>query len=241
MFGEDIKKLAPILTPGASDSAIFDNAFELLVRGGRSVAHAMMMMIPEPWSGHESMSDVKKAFYEYHASLTEPWDGPASIAFTDGVRIGAVLDRNGLRPSRYWVTEDNFVVMASEVGLLDIPQEKIVKKGRLEPGRMFLIDTEEKRIVDDEEIKSHLCGMRPYRRWLNLNRAELPEECPPVVPGRREAPLVQRQQVFGYTGEDLEILLIPMAKDGKEPLGSMGNDAPLAVLSDRPQLLFNYF
>jgi glutamate synthase (ferredoxin) len=241
LFGETIDQLRPILTAGASDSAMFDNAFELLVRGGRSLAHAMMMMIPEPWAGHESMADERKAFYEYHACMMEPWDGPASMAFTNGTQIGAVLDRNGLRPSRYWVTDDDFVVMASEAGVLDIPQEKIVKKGRLEPGRMFLIDTEEQRIVDDEEIKSGLALMRPYRLWLDMHRHSLPESCPPLGWPPREAPLTERQQVFGYSEEDLEVLLAPMARDGKEPVGSMGNDTPLAVLSTRPQLLFSYF
>ncbi|MBI5095766.1 MAG: glutamate synthase large subunit [Candidatus Hydrogenedentes bacterium] len=241
LFGDDVKKLSPILQAGYSDSAMLDNAFELLVRGGRSVEHAMMMLIPEPWSGHESMSDEKKAFYEYHSCLMEPWDGPASIAFTDGVRIGAILDRNGLRPSRYWITSENFVIMSSEVGVLDIPQDKIIKKGRLEPGRMFFIDTEEHRIVDDAEIKQALSMRRPYRAWLNAHRVSLPATCPPVTREFNEAPLLERQQVFGYTQEDLEVILLPMARDGKEPVGSMGNDAPLAVLSSRPQLLFNYF
>ena len=240
-FGADAKKLVPVLTVGASDSAIFDNAFELLVRGGRSVEHAMMMMIPEPWSGHETMPDNKRAFYEYHASKMEPWDGPASIAFTDGVRIGAVLDRNGLRPSRYWVTEDNRVIMASEAGVLGVPQDKILKKGRLEPGRMFLIDTEQQRIVGDEEIKEKLANRRPYRAWLNVHRPVLPAKVQEIVPASESTSLLKRQQIFGYTQEDLEILLMPMARDGKEPLGSMGNDTALAVLANRPQPLFNYF
>jgi len=241
LFGEKIKKLLPVLTEGASDSAIFDNAFEMLVRGGRSMGHAMMMMIPEPWTGHESMPDDKKAFYEYHACLMEPWDGPASMAFTDGVRIGAVLDRNGLRPSRYWVTRDDFVVMASEVGVLDIPQDRIIKKGRLEPGRMFLIDTEQGRIVSDEEIKETLAKRNPYRQWLEEHRVSLPLDAPRAKAARDDASLRERQQVFGYSQEDLEVILAPMVENGKEPVGSMGNDAPLAVLSQRPQLLFNYF
>jgi len=246
LFGEDIRKLAPILTPDVSDSAMFDNALEMFVRGGRSIAHAMMMMIPEPWSRHESMSDEKKAFYEYHACLMEPWDGPASIAFTDGIRIGAVLDRNGLRPSRYWVIEDEagpgpYVVMASEVGVLDVPQEKIVKKGRLEPGRMFLVDTQEGRIVADEELKEHVIGMRPYRSWLNRHRVTLSRDRSQGERIREKASLLERQQVFGYTQEDLDILVAPMAEVGEDPVGSMGNDTPLAVLSERPQLLFNYF
>lgn len=241
LFGENIKKLLPVLTTGASDSAIFDNALEMLVRGGRSLAHSIMMMIPEPWSGHESMPDDKRAFYEYHACLMEPWDGPASIAFTDGVRIGAVLDRNGLRPSRYWVTEDNFVVMASEVGVLDIPQEKIIKKGRLEPGRMFLINTEQGRIVSDEEIKEHYANMRPYRKWVAKHRITLPKDVPMTTRIQEKSTLLERQVAFGFTQEDLEILIKPMAEEAHEAVGSMGNDVPLAVLSDRPQLLFNYF
>ena len=241
LFGESIRNLPPILTSGASDSAMFDNAFELLVRGGRSLAHAMMMMIPEPWSHHKSMPADKRAFYEYHACLLEPWDGPASMVFTNGLQIGAVLDRNGLRPSRYWVTDDDFVVMASEVGVLDIPQHKIIRKGRLEPGRMFLIDMEERRIIDDTEIKTSLANTRPYRLWLDMNRHTLPDPYEPTVWPGAQAPLFERQQVFGYTAEDLDILLVPMARDGKEPVGSMGNDTPLAVLSKRPQLLFNYF
>ena len=241
LFGENIKKLLPILTAGASDSAMLDNAFEMLLRGGRTPSQSMMMLVPEPWSGHESMSDEKKAFYEYNACLMEPWDGPASVAFTDGVRIGAVLDRNGLRPSRYWLTDDDFVVMASEVGVLDIPQEKIVKKGRLEPGRMFLIDTEQQRIVGDDEIKSTYTNMRPYRKWLTDNRHPLPDE---GISGERikePTTLLARQMIFGYSQEDLEVIMGPMADNGHEPTGSMGNDAPLAVLSTRPQLLFNYF
>ncbi len=245
LFGEDIKKLRPILTPGASDSANFDEAFELLAMSGRSVDHAMAMMIPEPWSGHESMPDELKAFYEYQASMMEPWDGPAAMAFSDGIRVGAVLDRNGLRPSRYWITDDDFVVLASEVGVLDIPQEKIVKKGRLEPGRTFLIDTEEQRIVSNDEIKSKLATRHPYRFWLNSNRVTLPKvvEDIEIKVTPDTVPLLERQQIFGYTQEDIEILIGPMASSDKaaEPVGSMGNDSPLAILSRRPQLLFNYF
>ncbi len=242
LFGDDIQKLAPIHTVHASDSASFDESYELLLRGGRSPAHAMMMMVPEPWQGHESMSDAKRAFYEYHACLQEPWDGPASMAFTNGLQIGAVLDRNGLRPSRYWVTDDNFVVMASEAGVLDVPQERIVKKGRLQPGRMFLIDTTEQRIVNDDEIKESICSRQPYRTWLDTHRVRIPDDAA-LSNGQQhdEVSLLERQQVFGYTLEDQEILLYPMARDGVQPLGSMGNDTPLAVLSKRPQLLFNYF
>ncbi|MFM1921875.1 MAG: hypothetical protein RLZZ303_3509 [Candidatus Hydrogenedentota bacterium] len=241
LFGEDIDKITPILSPGASDSANFDNAYELLVRGGRSVDHAMAMMIPEPWSGHESMADDKKAFYEFHACKMEPWDGPASMCFSDGIRVGAILDRNGLRPSRYWVTDDGQVVMASEAGVLDIPQEKIVKKGRLEPGRMFLIDMEQGRMIPDEELKQSFADRRPYREWLNANRRNLPKLPPDLDTPGDEAELAARQMVFGYTREDLDLLIQPMAKDGKEAIGSMGNDAALAVLSPRPQLLYNYF
>ncbi len=241
LFGGDVKKLLPALTPGASDSAVFDNAFELLVRGGKPLDQAMMMMIPEPWSGHESMPDERKAFYEFQACKMEPWDGPASMAFTDGLKIGAVLDRNGLRPSRYWVTSDGQVIMASEVGVLDVPQEKIVKKGRLEPGRMFLIDTVEQRVVDDTEIKERLARQQPYRTWLNKYRPTMPKGVEARSPVQEDTPLLERQQVFGYTAEDLDIILRPMAENGKEPLGSMGNDTALAVLSPRPQLLFNYF
>lgn len=242
LFGDDIAKLPPIHTQGASDSAILDNSFELLVQGGRTAPHAMMMLIPEPWSGHESMPEYKRAFYEYHACMQEPWDGPASIAFTDGTRIGAVLDRNGLRPSRYWVTNDDFVVLASEVGVLDVPESHIVKKGRLEPGRMFYIDTAEHRIIEDEELKETICKAHPYGKWLESHRVVLPKK--PAVEceiAQESAALLERQQVFGYTQEDIDVLLKPMAQNGQEPVGSMGNDVPLAVLSSRPQLLFNYF
>jgi glutamate synthase domain-containing protein 2/glutamate synthase domain-containing protein 1/glutamate synthase domain-containing protein 3 len=243
-YGDDIKKLLPIHIEGQSDSAIFDNSFELLVRGGRSLAHAMMMMVPEPYGNHESMPDYKRAFYEYHSCFQEPWDGPASMAFTNGVQIGAVLDRNGLRPSRYWVTSDNQVIMASEAGVLNIPQSKVIKKGRLEPGRMFLIDMNEQRIIGDEEIKDSICQGEPYREWLDTHRHTLPPtaECPPVNGARAaEVPLIERQQAFGYTSEDLELLLIPAVMLGKQPVGSMGNDTPLAVLSSKPRLLYDYF
>lgn len=244
LFGDDIKKIVPTHVEGQSDSATLDNSFELLVRGGRSLAHAMMMMIPEPYANHESMPDYKKAFYEYHSCFQEPWDGPASVAFTDGKQIGAVLDRNGLRPSRYWVTSDGVVVMASEAGVLDIPQEKVVKKGRLEPGRMFLIDMVEQRIIDDAEIKDSVCQAHPYREWLDSHAVKLPApgECPaPNGVQSNEVSLTERQQAFGYTLEDLEIILIPMAVQGKQPVGSMGNDTPLAVLSNRPRMLYDYF
>jgi glutamate synthase (ferredoxin) len=242
LFGDDIKKILPIVDPHGSDSAMFDNVLELLVLAGRSLPHAMMMMIPEPWANHESMSDEKKAFYEYHSCLMEPWDGPACIAFTDGVRIGASLDRNGLRPSRYYVTKDDLVIMASEVGVLDVPPENIAQKGRLQPGRMFYIDTEQGRIVADEEIKAEIASAQPYRQWLNQHL--LPLETlpgPAQLPEPDHSTVLQRQQAFGYTFEDLRIIMLPMARDGVEPVGSMGTDTPLAVLSNKPQPLFNYF
>ncbi|MBX3414507.1 MAG: glutamate synthase large subunit [Pirellulales bacterium] len=241
-YGDDLRKILPICTPNASDSAIFDNALELLVMTGRSLPEAMSMLIPEPWAGHESMSDEKKAYYEYQACLMEPWDGPASMAFTDGTLMGALLDRNGLRPSRYWVTKQGMVIMASEAGVLDIPPEEVEFKGRLRPGRMFLVDTAQKRIIADDEIKHELASKHPYRDWLRQNQRTLdtiPE--PTSTNGEMHEPLLKLQRTFGYTLEDLRIILAPMATDGLEPIGSMGNDAPLAVLSDRPQLLYNYF
>jgi len=241
-FGEDIKKLLPIINTDGSDSAMFDNCLELLVLAGRSLPHAVMMMIPEPWTNHETMSDEKKAFYEYHSCLMEPWDGPASIAFSDGKKIGAVLDRNGLRPSRYYVTKDDMVVMASEVGVLDIEPERVLEKGRLQPGRMFLIDTEEGRIVADEEIKSKISGEKPYREWINQHMVELAKlPDPDITPEPAHETVLQRQQAFGYTFEDLKIVMTPMARDGVEAVGAMGADTPLAVLSEKPQLLYNYF
>jgi glutamate synthase (ferredoxin) len=242
LFGGDVRKILPIIQPDGSDSAMFDNCLEFLVLAGRSLPHAMMMMIPEPWSNHESMSDEKKAFYEYHSCLMEPWDGPASIAFTDGARVGAVLDRNGLRPSRYYVTKDDRVIMASEVGVLDIAPEQVLHKGRLQPGRMLLVDTDEGRIVGDEELKQRMATAHPYRLWLNehlVALADLPDP-PPLREPAHKAVLLQ-QQAFGYTFEELRIILGPMATDGVEPVGSMGTDTPLAVLSHRPQLLYNYF
>ncbi len=242
LFGDDLAKILPVVDTDGSDSAMFDNVLELLVLAGRSLPHAMMMMIPEPWAGHESMNEKKRAFYEYHSCLMEPWDGPAAIAFTDGIRIGATLDRNGLRPSRYYVTKDGLVVLASEVGVLDIPADRVLQKGRLQPGRMFLVDTEEGRVVADEEIKLRTANERPYAAWLRDNSVTL-QDVPeaPNVHGVDHETVRQRQLAFGYTREDLELLLTPMAKDGVEPVGAMGNDTPLAVLSDKPQLLYNYF
>ena len=242
LFGPDIKKLLPIINTDGSDSAMFDNCLELLVMAGRSLPHAVMMMIPEPWSNHESMSDEKKAFYEYHSCLMEPWDGPASIVFTDGTKIGAVLDRNGLRPSRYYVTKDDLVIMASEVGVLDIAPERVLSKGRLQPGRMFLVDMEQGRIVADEEIKNEIAKEHPYRKWLDehmVELADLPES--DHLPEPTHETVLRRQQAFGYTFEDLRLLMVPMARDGVEAVGSMGTDTPIAVLSDKPQNLFNYF
>ncbi|MBN1217317.1 MAG: glutamate synthase large subunit [Anaerolineae bacterium] len=249
LFGDDLPKVLPVIDPDTSDSGMFDNALEFLTLAGWPIHQAMMMMIPEPWSNHESMSDEKRAFYEYHSALMEPWDGPASIGFTDGVVVGAVLDRNGLRPSRYYVTKDNRVIMASEVGVLDIPPEDVLSKGRLEPGRMLLVDTEQGRIVSDEEIKHGVATAYAYAKWLAQHRVNLEDlPAPNLTDFRlmlkkktRYATLVQQQQAFGYTSEDLRMLMAPMAKDGVEPVGSMGNDTPLAVLSGKPQLLYNYF
>jgi glutamate synthase (ferredoxin) len=242
LFGDDLAKVMPIIDADGSDSAMFDNALEMLVLTGRSLPHAMMMMIPEPWGGDPTMSPQKRAFYEYHSCLMEPWDGPASIAFTDGVRVGAVLDRNGLRPSRYYVTEDGLVIMASEVGVLDVPPEKVLRKGRLQPGRMFLVDTAQRRIIADEEIKHTIVAEHPYAEWLREHSVSLADLPPgPVAHEPDHDTVLQRQQAFGYTNEDLRILLAPMAADGTEAIGSMGNDAALAVLSERPQLLYNYF
>ncbi len=242
LFGEDVRKIRPIVNPYGSDSAMFDNTLELLVLAGRSLPHAVMMMIPEPWSNHESMDDARRAFYQYHSSLMEPWDGPASIAFTDGRKIGAVLDRNGLRPSRYYVTKDDLVIMASEAGVLEVPPERIVRKGRLQPGRMFLVDTEEGRIVEDEEIKATVASERPYRLWLEehlLGLEDLPAA--PEVPAPDPESLLNRQIAFGYTFEDQRVLIEPMARNAVEAVGSMGNDAALAVLSTKPRLLYDYF
>jgi len=241
VFGADIKKLFPVVNEDGSDSAMLDNVLEFLVLAGRSLPHAVMMLIPEPWSGHESMNDEKKAFYAYHSCLMEPWDGPASIAFTDGIQIGACLDRNGLRPSRYYVTKDDLVVMASEVGVLDIPAEDVLQKGRLQPGRMLLIDTEQGRIVADEELKQKIVTEQPYRLWLNENHVGLEDLPDSPVKKPDHKTVVQRQQAFGYTFEDVRIVMLPMARDSVQPLGSMGTDTPLAVLSNKPQLLYSYF
>lgn len=237
----DLERLYPICTPGASDSASFDEVLELLHMGGRSLPHAVLMMIPEAWENHGEMDAKRRAFYEFHSAMMEPWDGPASVVFTDGSQIGAVLDRNGLRPSRYWVTDDGLVVLASEAGVLDIAPEKVVRKGRLQPGRMFLVDTDEHRIIEDEEIKTQLAAEHPYDEWLHAGLIHLDD-----VPDREHivhthASVTRRQQVFGYTEEELRVLLTPMANTGAEPIGSMGTDTPIAALSEKPRLLFDYF
>src|SRR5580698_8131 len=245
LFGDDIKKLLPIVEPNGSDSAMFDNCLELLIRTGRSLPHSVLMMIPEAWQNDAQMSDTKRAFYHFHSCMMEPWDGPASIAFTDGIRIGAVLDRNGLRPSRYTVTKDGLVVMASETGVLEIAPENVAQHGRLQPGKMFLIDTALGRIVQDEEIKQSMAARQPYREWLDRTLVSL--ESLPAASGAPEVEcfeadeLLKQQQSFGYTIEDLKMILAPMATNGQEPVGSMGTDTPLAVLSNKPQPLYNYF
>jgi glutamate synthase (ferredoxin) len=242
LFGDDLKKLFPVVIEGGSDSATFDNVMEFLHMAGRPLPHAVLMMIPEAWSGHETMDEDRKAFYEYHASLMEPWDGPASIAFTDGEVIGAVLDRNGLRPSRYYVTKDDMVIMASEVGVLEVAPENVKIKERLHPGRIFMVDTKQGRIIGDEELKDQFAKEHPYGEWLKQNLMpieKIPD--PKQIHGSDPDTLLQRQQAFGYTHEDLRILMAPMAAKGLEPTGSMGTDAALAVLSDRSRLLYDYF
>ena len=242
MLGADMASIMPVINPSGSDSAMFDNCLEFLYLTGRPLSHAMMMMIPEPWSGHESMSDEKKAFYEYNATLIEPWDGPAAMAFTDGTNVGAVLDRNGLRPARYYVTLDDTVILASEVGVLDIPADRVVRKERLQPGRMLLIDTKEGRIIDDEEIKERAACEHPYRAWLSAHMLRLEDLPPPPYHTEPDHETVLRlEKAFGYSWEDERQVLIPMVRDGVDPIGSMGYDMPLAVLSDKPQLLYNYF
>jgi len=241
-FGKDIEKLWPISYEGQSDTACFDNALEFLVQGGYSLAHAAMMLIPEAWAGNPLMDAKRRAFYEYHACLMEPWDGPAAMAFTDGRQIGATLDRNGLRPARYFVTDDGLVVMASETGVLPFPEEKIVEKWRLQPGKMLLIDLEKGCIVSDEEIKAELAGAHPYQQWLDRTQIhvhELPGS--PAQPARTNVSLLDRQQAFGYSQESLKFLMIPMAQTGQEAIGSMGTDTPISALSDRPKLLHTYF
>ena len=237
----DLNRIFPVCTPGISDTAGFDEVLELLHMGGYSLPEAVLMMIPEPWEKHDTMDPSVRDFYRYYASLMEPWDGPASIAFTNGRQIGAVLDRNGLRPSRYWVSDDDLVVMASEVGVTDVPQSRIVEKGRLRPGRMFLVDTIKGRIIRDIEIKRDLATARPYTAWLGDGLVHV-RNLPAVAPETNEhLPVLQRLRAFGYTHEDLKILIAPMVFGGEEALGSMGTDTPPAVLSNRARLLFDYF
>jgi glutamate synthase (NADPH/NADH) large chain len=242
LFGDEIHKLVPVIDTALSDSGIFDNVFELLVAGGRSIEHAMMMMVPEAFGKNYHISEDKRAFYEYHAAIMEPWDGPAAIAFTDGVRVGALLDRNGLRPARYVITKSGKVVMASEVGVLDIAPKDVLEKGRLAPGKMFVVDTERKRVVYDNEIKATVSRRKPYRRWLENNRVELKGLFgAPTAVDIEPASLRRRQTLYGYTLEDLKMIIAPMAENAQEPISSMGNDAALTVLSSRPELLYNYF
>jgi len=242
LFGDDLEKLFPIIEAHCSDSGNFDNALELLLHAGRSLPEAVMMMIPEAWQNHVSMPEDKRAFYEYHSALQEPWDGPASISFTDGRYIGACLDRNGLRPSRFYVTSDDKVVMASEVGVLDIPPQNVVLKGRLQPGRMFLVDFEQGRIIDDNELKHEVARKRPYKEWLDRQRLELGKLDPAPVPPRYSTDeLLARMQAFGYTTETINFMLIPLLRAEKDPIGSMGNDAALECLSDQPRMLYDYF
>src|SRR5205807_3438916 len=242
LFGDDISRLWPISYEGQSDTACFDNALEFLVQGGYPLAHAVMMMIPEAWAGNPLMDEERRAFYEYNAAVMEPWDGPAAIAFTNGRQIGATLDRNGLRPARYFLTRDDRIIMASEMGVLPIPERDIVTKWRLQPGKMLLVDLDEGRLIPDEELKAKLAESHPYKEWLERTQIVL-EDLPAPA---RESPLtnlalLDRQQAFGYTQEDLRILMAPMATQGEEAVGSMGNDTPISALSDKPKLLFTYF
>ncbi|MFF3352038.1 glutamate synthase large subunit [Streptomyces sp. NPDC002917] len=242
LFGtEQLDRIFPVCTPDASDSASFDEVLELLHLGGRSLPHSVLMMVPEAWENHDSMDPARRAFYQYHSTMMEPWDGPACVTFTDGTQVGAVLDRNGLRPGRYWVTDDGLVVLSSEVGVLDIAPAKVVRKGRLQPGKMFLVDTAEGRIIEDDEIKAGLAAEHPYQEWLETGEIELED-----LPEREHivhthASVTRRQQTFGYTEEELRVILAPMARTAGEPLGSMGTDSPIAALSERPRLLFDYF
>jgi glutamate synthase domain-containing protein 2/glutamate synthase domain-containing protein 1/glutamate synthase domain-containing protein 3 len=242
LFGDDIKKLFPIIAPGGSDSANLDNAVELLLQAGRSLPHVMALLVPEAWDGNPHINPKKKAFYEYHASIMEPWDGPAAVAFTDGRQIGATLDRNGLRPGRYLVTNDDLVIMASEAGVLPVDPASVKLKGRLQPGKMFLVDTVEGRIIGDKEIKERLASRQPYAEWLKENQINVDQLPEPIrVQGPDHDTILQRQRAFGYTDEDIKAILTPLATNGEEPVGSMGTDTPLACLSDKPQPLFHYF
>ncbi|WP_304188423.1 glutamate synthase central domain-containing protein, partial [Phenylobacterium aquaticum] len=245
LLGPDLNKMWPLIPHGQSDTACLDNALELLLAGGYPLAHAVMMLIPEAWAGNPLMDPKRKAFYEYHAALMEPWDGPAAVAFTDGRQIGATLDRNGLRPARFVITDQDHVIMASEVGVLTVPEERVVRKWRLQPGKMLLIDMEEGRIIEDEEIKRSLSEAEPYEEWLANTQFKLEDlanvtgDVPPA--SNDPAVLLDRQQAFGYTQEDLQFFLEPMGQQGEDPIGSMGGDVPIAVLSKRPKLLYDYF
>ena len=241
LLGGDLERLFPVCTPQASDSATFDEVLELLHLGGRSLPHAVQMMIPEAWENNPAMDPARRAFYEFHSTLMEPWDGPACVVFTDGSRVGAVLDRNGLRPGRFWVTDDGIVVLASEAGVLDVEPASVVRKGRLQPGRMFLVDLDEHRVVEDEEVKASLAAAQPYEEWTRAGLIHLGELPPREHIVHTHASVTRRQQTFGYTAEQLRVLLAPMARTGAEPLGSMGTDTPVAALSERPRLLFDYF
>jgi glutamate synthase (NADPH/NADH) large chain len=244
VLGADLQKLYPISFADQSDTATFDNCLELLTMAGYPISQAVMMMIPEPWEQHTTMDERRKAFYEYHAAMMEPWDGPASIVFTDGRQIGATLDRNGLRPARYCITDDDLVIMGSEAGVLPVPDSKIVRKWRLQPGKMFLIDLEQGRMIDDEELKANLANSKPYKQWienLRIRLDDLEEDGEPASASESTVSLLDRQQAFGTTQEDIKFLLAPMAQAGEEAIGSMGNDSPLAVLSDRNKPLYNYF
>ncbi|HUJ77048.1 MAG TPA: glutamate synthase central domain-containing protein, partial [bacterium] len=242
VFGKDLSKLYPVITPTGSDSAMFDEVLEFLVQNGRALPHAMVMMIPEAWDNNSQMDEERRAFYMYHATLMEPWDGPAAMAFSDGTLVGATLDRNGLRPARILVTKDDRVIMASEAGVLPVPPELVLYKARLRPGRVFMVDVEEGRIIDDAEVKSRIVAKHPYVQWLEQYKIELDDlPDPPHVYQPDHQTVLQRQQAFGYTKEDLKMILPPMAQNGDEAVGSMGTDAPIAVLSQRPKLLFNYF
>ncbi|MFN2341255.1 MAG: glutamate synthase central domain-containing protein, partial [Halanaerobium sp.] len=252
IFSDDLKELLPVIAPEGSDSARFDNVLEFLALSGRSLAHSIMMMIPEPWEHNEEMESKKRDFYHYHSTLMEAWDGPAAMAFTDGTQVGAVLDRNGLRPSRYYLTDDDLLILASEVGVLDLPEKNIISKQRLEPGKMLLLDTAEGRIINDEELKAEIAAAEPYGQWLKEELIELKDlKAEPKnlkteadnsgIKDLQSAELVKLQKSFGYSYEDLQKILIPMARDGVDPIGSMGNDVSLAVLSEQPQLLYNYF
>ncbi|WP_026530649.1 glutamate synthase large subunit [Haematomicrobium sanguinis] len=241
LLGEDPEELFPICTPAASDSASFDEVLELLTLSGRSIMHSIMMMIPEAWENNEQMDPERRAFYRYHSMLMEPWDGPAAVSFTDGRFVGAVLDRNGLRPARYWVTEDGLVVLASEVGVVEVAPEKIVKKGRVAPGKMFLVDTQDGRLIDDQEIKAELASAKPWKQWVAENQIDLGDLPDREHVNHTSASVNLRQRTFGYTNEEVRMLIAPMARTGAEPLGAMGTDAPVAVLSERPRLLFDYF